>query len=120
MVGCVTTELEQLYVEEHARLIGERDSYLHYCFVSGYQGIGCGEDYQITQALGHGLSNRERAECDGIIRTIDSSIAANEAREKSLDQAYDEQHGLTDAEGSSYPPGYTKQECAVMPSCLWK
>lgn len=95
---CVTTELSQTYVEEEVRLaFGEGDTYLHYCFVSGYQGIDCGDDLEITRAVGHGLSNRERAKCDAIMRRFERLHAAEEARKKRLDEAYDKQHHLKPA-----------------------
>ncbi len=95
---CVTTKLSQMYVEETVRsAFGEGDTYLDYCFVSGYQGIGCADDWEITNALGHGLSNRERAKCDAIMRRLERNEAAEEARKKRLDEAYDKQHGLQPA-----------------------
>jgi hypothetical protein len=92
---CVTTESSQMYVQESVRLaLGEGDTYLRYCFVSGYQGIDCADKWEITNAVGHGLSNRERAECDDIMRRLRLYEAELEARKKQLDEAYDKQHGL--------------------------
>jgi hypothetical protein len=90
-------ELSQHYIVESARLEGEPSAQLNYCFVSGYRGIGCPDDGTITYALGHSLSNRERAECDAITRRMERRHAAEEARKKRLDEAYDKQHGLKPA-----------------------
>lgn len=96
---CVTTELSQMYVEDSVRLtFGEGNTYLGYCFASGYQGIGCGDNWQITHALGHGLSNRERAKCDEIMSRLERHEAAEESRKHRLDEAYDKQHGLKPAQ----------------------
>jgi hypothetical protein len=84
-----------MYVQDSVRLaFGEGNTYLHYCFVSGYQGIDCGDNWEITHALSHCLSNRERAKCDAIMRRLQRHEAAEGARKKRLDEAYDKQHGL--------------------------
>lgn len=94
---CVYGELAQHYVVETARLEGEPSAHLDWCFVSGYRGIGCQDNGVITNALGHSLSNRERAGCDAIMRRMEVRHAAEEARKKQLDKAYDKQHGLKPA-----------------------
>jgi hypothetical protein len=83
-----------MYVEDSVRLVfGEGNTFLHYCFVSGYQGIDCADNWEIAHAVGHGLSNRERAKCDSIMRRLERHEAAEEARKKRLDETYDKQHG---------------------------
>jgi hypothetical protein len=91
---CVSGEVSQSYMADIARLEGEPSAQLNYCFVSGYRGIGCPDDWSITHAVGHALSNRERAGCDAIMGRIERQKAADEARKKRLDEAYDKQHGL--------------------------
>jgi hypothetical protein len=87
-----------MYVEDTVRLaFGEGDTYLHYCFVSGYQGVGCADNFEISEAVGHGLSNRERAKCDAIMLRLERRQAAEESRKRRLDEAYDKQHGLQPA-----------------------
>lgn len=91
---CAEGELSQLYMVDIARMEGERSAYLNYCFVNGYRGIGCHDDGTVTMALGHSLSNRERADCDAIVRRIEHRQKIEEARKKRLDEAYDKRHGL--------------------------
>ena len=91
---CVMDELSQMYVEDIVRMSGAPSASLHYCFVSGYQGIDCGDNWEITHAMGH-LSNRERAECDAIMRRFEEGQAFQKARKKQLDEDYDKEHGLT-------------------------
>jgi len=96
---CVgNSELSQYYVVDRARLEGDPNAHLNYCFVSGYRGIGCPDDWNSTHALGHALSNRERAGCDAIMRRMERREAAEESRKKRLDEAYDKQHGLKPAQ----------------------
>lgn len=75
----------------------ERSS-LHYCFVSGYRGIragGCDDDYDFeARWLGHGLSDRRRAQCDAIMRRLEAQLAADAAKERRLDESYDRERGL--------------------------
>jgi putative hemolysin len=85
--------IAQPIVEDTARMYGLNNASLHYCFLRGYQGIGCG----IYDPLGQGLSNRELAECDGIMRSLQDAEAAISSRKKQLDEAYDKQHGLPSA-----------------------
>lgn len=94
---CVTGQRSQYYVVDTARLEGEPSAHLNWCFTAGYRGVGCPDDWQITRVLGHGLSNRERAGCDAIMRRMERRQAAQEARKKRLDEAYDKEHGLTPA-----------------------
>lgn len=95
---CVgNSELSQYYVAERARLEGEPSAHVNYCFVSGYRGIGCPDDWNITHALGHALSNRERAGCDAIMSRMERREATEETRKKRLDEAYDKQHRLKPA-----------------------
>jgi hypothetical protein len=81
-----------------ARLEGEPSAQLNCCFVSGYHGVECPDDVQVTQAIGHPLSNRERASCDAIMLRIDHRQEVDEARKKRLDEAYDKRHGLKPAQ----------------------
>ena len=74
---------------------------LEVCFSEGYTGIDQSDDAELTRNVGP-LSNRNRAECDAILRTEEESEAADKAREKKLDEAYDKEHGLS-------PSGSTKQ-----------
>ncbi len=94
---CVTSELSQMYIEDIVRMEEGSSTFLHYCFTAGYQGIDCGDNWEITHAVGHGLSNRERAKCDAVMRRYERRQSAAEAQKKRLDEAYDKRHGLQPA-----------------------
>jgi hypothetical protein len=71
-------------------------AHLNYCFSIGYQGINCGEDWEIRNALGP-ISNRDRDNCDKAMQVHDGMMAAMDEQKKQEDEKYDKEHGLQPA-----------------------
>ncbi len=95
-------EIEKHIVDMSESVAGEAGAQLELCFTYGYTGIDNPDNSEIARNVGS-LSNRLRAECDAILRRQEQIDAAEKAREKVLDEAYDKQHGRVGAPAAQQP-----------------
>jgi len=93
---CDRRETKRLVVQVLQTFYPVQAADLNYCFTIGYQGINCGQDCAIRNALGP-ISNCDRDKCDKAMQIHDGMMAAMDERKKQEDEKYDREHRLQPA-----------------------